>query len=397
MLHDSEATFMQLWTSLMAAIIFWAASLALVCLFQPLMAYIWDAKKLRRFPCQNPLSGITNFGYIVERYRGFRSKNLHKLHEESPIIRLGPNSLSFSSPDAIRAIYGHSTTCVKEDMYAAPAGPHSSLLEVISKQEHARKRRYMSHALATRNLITWESKVTDKVERLLCQFDRICNEAVLLRGEKHGDIDFRRWSNLFTVEAICDIALSFRLGCLDRGDDAVTIMNSEGKHDTVHYIDCLHAGKRATSMLVWLTNWFRLLKATLSMVPGYFRAQWAQGNQFDSLVRYLTLERIRRHQDGEELDDVVQSILMDKGGRARGLDAGEIEAEVGVLREYTSDMSQLTCLTQTCSRCRLRYHRDCFDSRRVSSSSHPKGARTPSRRGRCCPGATHSSRILRSS
>ncbi|KAJ4312881.1 hypothetical protein N0V94_007221 [Neodidymelliopsis sp. IMI 364377] len=59
------------------------------------------------------------------------------------------------------------------------------------------------------------------------------------------------------------------------------------------------------------------------------------------LVRYLTLERIRRHEDGEELDDIVKSILMDKGGRARGLDAGEFEAEVGVLLDAGSDTTAI--------------------------------------------------------
>ncbi|EXK27167.1 hypothetical protein FOMG_16239 [Fusarium oxysporum f. sp. melonis 26406] len=95
-------------------------------------------------------------------------------------------------------------------MYAAPAGPHASLLDVVKKQDHARKRRYMSHVMAIRNLETLENKVTDKIERLLKQFDQI--------SEKSNDsgnqvVDFRKWTNLFTLGAIMDIALSHHLGC----------------------------------------------------------------------------------------------------------------------------------------------------------------------------------------
>lgn len=71
--------------------------------------YLRDPKALRRFPNMNTFAGITNIPYLFVSYGGFRSKHVYQLHAQGqPIIRIGPNSLSFSSPKAIKDIYGHS-------------------------------------------------------------------------------------------------------------------------------------------------------------------------------------------------------------------------------------------------------------------------------------------------
>ncbi|KAL6871762.1 cytochrome P450 [Trichoderma longibrachiatum] len=313
-------------------------SLALLLLvLEPLATYLWDSKNLRRFPNASYLSGITDFAYIVQRYRGFRSKEIHQAHLKHPVLRIGPNSLSFSSAEAIRAIYGHNTPCTKGGTYVTAAGAHTSLLDSVIKEEHARKRRILSHAFATRNLEQWEFKVTDKVQQLVAQFDRICREG-------QGDattVDFRLWSNLFTIEAIADIALSRQLGCLGSGSDVVTIVK-DGREKEVHYIDCLHSGRRATSMLIWSTKWFSSLRFVLKRLPGFFRTQWRKGQDFDEMVQHFVRQRLQRFEAGEKLEDLVACLLQDKHGEARKLGIGEIEAEVATLLDAGSDTTAIS-------------------------------------------------------
>ncbi|KAL7817966.1 cytochrome P450 [Trichoderma aethiopicum] len=313
-------------------------SLALLLLvLEPLATYLWDSKNLRRFPNATYLSGITDFAYIFQRCRGFRSKEIHQAHLKHPVLRIGPNSLSFSSPEAIRAIYGHNTPCTKGGTYVTAAGAHTSLLDSVIKEEHARKRRILSHAFATRNLEQWEFKVTDKVQQLVAQFDRICCEG---NGEA-ATVDFRLWSNLFTIEAIADIALSRQLGCLGRGSDVVTIVRN-GREKEVHYIECLHSGRRATSMLIWSTKWFTSLRFVLKRLPGFFRTQWRKGQDFDEMVQHFVRQRLQRYEAGEELEDLVGCLLQDKYGDARKLEIGEIEAEVATLLDAGSDTTAIS-------------------------------------------------------
>ncbi|KAK2598761.1 hypothetical protein N8I77_012149 [Diaporthe amygdali] len=307
---------------------------AFLCLIHPLLLYLWDQKKLRRFPNYTKLSGITGLGYVYERCRGFRSRSLHLAHQQHRIIRIGPNSLSFSSPEAIRSIYGHSTQCYKGDMYDLTRGGHASLLDVVDKGEHARKRRLLSNAFATRNLQQWEFKIADKVRRLLVQFDASCG------GCGEGQIDFRRWTNLFTVDAITDIAASYRTGCLDRGDDFIEFLGGDGDEKRCRYIECLHAPRRLNSIVVWCGSWFPWLRRVLGMLPG-LRAQWKKGLLFDELASHVAYQRVQRHVDGEEVDDLVGSLLQDKQGLPRNLDIGEVTAEMILFMDAGSDTTAI--------------------------------------------------------
>jgi hypothetical protein len=78
-----------------------------LCLFvylivYPIVVYFLDPKGLRKYPNLNLISGITDLGFIYESNRGFRSNALLEAHKKSPIVRIGPNSLSFSDISAIK-------------------------------------------------------------------------------------------------------------------------------------------------------------------------------------------------------------------------------------------------------------------------------------------------------
>lgn len=347
--------------------------------------YIWDSKRLRRFHNQNNLSGITSLGYVYERCRGFRSRNLHLVHQQHSIVRIGPNSLSFSSPDAIRSIYGHATPCSKGDMYDLTRGGHASLLDVVNRNEHARKRRLLSNAFATRNLQHWEYKIIDKVRRLLAQFDAVCGE------DGEGQIDFRRWSNLFTVDAIADIAASHRMGCLDRGDDCITFPSVDGDKRTCRYIEGLHAPRRLNSTVVWCGFWFTYLQRALKLVSR-LRSQFQKGAVFDELASHLTNQRVHRQLAGEQVDDLLGSLLQDKQGLPRDFDIGEVTAEMIVFSKSVSERPDEQHSVQTnldqanisLSGCRLRYHRHRPDARHVLSPPKSQSLVTSPPRNRRC-------------
>ena len=313
-------------------LIFWLLIILFLCIIEPFATYFWDTKKLRRFPNATRFSGIFNISFILQRLRGFRSKEIHLIHQKHHVLRIGPNTISFSSPSAIKAIYGHSTPCIKGGSYAAALRSHPGLIEVIDKQQHASKRRILSHAFATRNLEEWEFKVVDKVQRLLRQFDRICLEE-RAGGSENGIVDFRRWANLFSVDAIVDIALSERSGCLDRGDDLITIITSEGRSKAVRFIKTLHAARRPTSMFIW-SSWYWYLELILKNIPGFFRDQRQVGRGFTEIIEHLVRQRLKRYHQGEELDDLTSCLLENKAGQARNLIVEEIEGDITTLRKY---------------------------------------------------------------
>jgi hypothetical protein len=109
---------------------------------------------------------------------------------------------------------------MKDESYIVGAGTHFHLADVVDKHEHARKRKVLSSVYALKNLEGWEYKVADKVQRMMGHFDKVCT-APLPMGAKFSDpqdvnLDFRAWSNFFSLDAIADIGLSEKLGFLDQ-------------------------------------------------------------------------------------------------------------------------------------------------------------------------------------
>lgn len=69
------------------------------CLFD----YFKDPKGLRRYSNLDFFAGMTNIPFLVLAHKGFRSKRLQELHAQGiPVIRTGPNALSYGSSRAIK-------------------------------------------------------------------------------------------------------------------------------------------------------------------------------------------------------------------------------------------------------------------------------------------------------
>lgn len=317
--------------AIMALLLLCTLTLIWIIVF-PVLRYLYDAKNLRKYPNQNCFSGLTSLAYVLERRNNFRTRKLYREHLQHPIIRLGPTVLSFASVGAIKDIYGHGTPCLKDDVYRCIQGDSPHILNVTDKDDHARKRRMLSNAFAAKNLEQWEFKITDKVEKLVAQFDQRCTDPLNGQPVDPEDltINFRFWSNLFTVDAIADIALSERLGLLESGSDLFTKRRGKSTK-SFNFLESIHCGSRAVSRFVGATDWFPILKAASRLFYPQFRAY---GNDFGEIVEELTARRIERYQAGTNSSDFLACLIEDKAGSQRNLDRAEIEAETSVLSEF---------------------------------------------------------------
>ncbi|KAL2846904.1 cytochrome P450 [Aspergillus pseudoustus] len=312
---------------------------------RPLAVYFYDNKALRKYPNQNLLSGITNLASIRERLRRFRTRDLYLQHQKHPVIRVAPNMLSFGDVKAIKDIYGFGSSCQKHEMYKLQNGEgHLNILNVIDREDHNRKRRMLSHAFSTKNLETWEFKITDKVEKLVAQFDKRAHSPAWKKGTSQPDgtlVDARYWFNLFTVDAIADIALSERLGMLESGSDVVQI-GGPGEEGRAHpFIADMHEAARVKSKIVGTLDWYFVLKAVVTFFSSHARAQWKCGGDVGQTVINLAAKRLRRHGDGEDIDDFLSCLIADKAGNARGLDMDELKAETNILLDAGSETTAI--------------------------------------------------------
>lgn len=319
------------------------ASLLLVFLFlyfiaYPIFEYFRDAKGLRRYPNFAPFSGMSAVPFMILASRGFRSKELSEMHKKEPVLRTGPNTLSYGDVRAIKDIYGHGTKCIKDPSYIVTAGSHYHLADVIDRGEHSQKRKVLSSAYALKNLETWEFKVSDKIERLIAHFDKVCtapaSEAVV-KGKMAPDpedvnLDFRGWSNFLTLDVIADIGLSEKLGFLDTGSDVCIAERKDGSTYNVNLREALYPNAHKQSLILWNYDWYSTLNKLVDVFP-FFRRMQEKGCHWDNIVWRRSIDRLRRYEAGEKLDDFFQALMEDKNGRPNNLEWGNVVSEVNIM------------------------------------------------------------------
>ncbi|KAI0973723.1 cytochrome P450 [Xylaria arbuscula] len=316
----------------------------------PVVVYFRDAKGLRKFHNMSQFSGMSNIPFMILAHGGARSTYLAKLHKKQPILRTGPNALSFGSVLAIKDIYGHGTPCLKDESYEISAGSDYHLADVIDRADHARKRRVLSAAYAIKNLQEWEFKVADKVERLFKKFDSCCTDP-LPKGQIYPDpndvnVDYRQWTNYFTLDAITDIGLSESLGLLDRGNDTVTARRPDGTTYEVDIRQALYPTARKQSLLIWSYENYKLLDKISNLIPFYRRMSESAVN-WEAIVQNYSHRRLERYKAGQSNDDFFQSLMESKKGEANNLPWGEVVAEVNIMMNagsVTTAIALTNCL-----------------------------------------------------
>lgn len=311
----------------------------------PVLKYFRDAKGLRKYPNLFPASGISDLPMVVEAHRGFPSQTILKAHLKHPVVRIGPNTLSFSEAQAIKDIYGHNTKCTKDTYYSIIVGSHHSLFDEVDKPEHARKRKMMSNAYAIKNLEEWEHKVADMTGRLIKQFDDKCT-SLLPRDQKEPNkdemIDYRLWTNLFTFAAISNIGVSEDTGLIEQGNDFIDSESMEdGTVENLPFRKCLFARQWATANLRWSYRWFRFLIRLSKIFSPTYRRKWRLAKGFSSITYRRATKRLQRYQAGEKLDDFFSALMENKTGEPNYLEWGEIVSEVGLMIDAGSDTTAI--------------------------------------------------------
>lgn len=314
----------------------------------PVIYYFYDSKGLRKYPNYSLLSGVTDLSHCYLSACGFRSKALYEAHKRAPILRIGPNSLSFGNVQTIKDIYGHNTKCLKDLNYVILGGTHTHLIDVVDKSDHARKRKTMSAAFAIRNLERWEHKVADMTGRLLKAFDARCTSPLpseqAIPDAAELTVDFNKWINLFTIDAINNIALSSSLGLLEQGSDIVTAQKPDGTLYKARYRNAQNQLAYAQATFVWDYSHYHWLAWLSQLVPKWRKA-WKEAEHWNDVVLHQAAERLKRYQAGEKLDDFFSSLMEDKSGNPNNLEWGEIVSEINVIINAGADTTAIA-LTQ---------------------------------------------------
>ncbi|KAJ5540493.1 cytochrome P450 [Penicillium frequentans] len=161
------------------------------------------------------------------RRRGLTERQMHEKYN-SPLLRLGPNTVSVSDPEAIRVIYGWKPVFKKSRLYISQqvTTEHGNVLGTLSSTRdedwHSKLRRPVANAYALSTLVEYEPLV-DSTTRT---FVREVTERFVKTGEECPLSD---WLQMYAFDIIGELTFSKRFGFLESGKDLNNMMYHTGR------------------------------------------------------------------------------------------------------------------------------------------------------------------------
>ncbi|RAR15793.1 pisatin demethylase [Stemphylium lycopersici] len=170
------------------------------------------------------VASITRFWYIVDVARGSSEKTQRHLHElygrsHGKIVRIAPNEVVISDPEAIKAIYSaHSRfTKVTSDLtdfylpFRATWARYPDAFTNLDERQHAERRRIVNPLYSMSNVVQLEENIDKCLHVLIERFSE--------RAAKGNVVDISEWAQWYAFDVIGQLFFSCMFGFLESAYD----------------------------------------------------------------------------------------------------------------------------------------------------------------------------------
>ena len=217
-------------TLLQNALIFVGAHWALVLIFMITLKLVRNRYQRGLSKIPGPfLASLTDLWLFYHCWCGksYKDYELHRKYN-SPLLRLGPNTISVSDGTAIKIIYDYKRIFPKSRLYVCQQWTSSTgvvtphLSSMRDEKLHSLIRRPVSHAYSLSVLLDFEALVDSTTKEFHRQMDnRFCGRDEVC----HLD----RWLQMYAFDVVGELTFSKRLGFLESGSDVNNMMYHTGR------------------------------------------------------------------------------------------------------------------------------------------------------------------------
>ena len=251
---------------------------------------------LRHYP--GPLWwAVSRLPWLFSTIRGTIIHDLKAFHDAyGPVVRVAPNEVSYTTPDATKAIYQANPELPKDPMHLPPFHNGRPGILAADHDDHRRYRRLLSGAFSDRGMRAQQAMIQSHVDLLITRLKERC-------GGPTAAVDMCEWYNWTTFDIIGDLAFGESFGCLEH---AATHQWIAGIQGNVKAIPVVNAIRR-----------FGLDWAIPLLAPKRLLAMRARNAQFTA----DQVDRRRRH-GAEPRGDLWDGMIQVGGGKGDDDGAG---------------------------------------------------------------------------
>jgi len=169
------------------------------------------------------LAKITDLHQAYHALKGDRQVEFYRCHQKyGDIVRFGPNSISINTNTALKSIYGFKANVRKADFYRVfpPTKTAFSTHTSIDKNEHARKRRVLSHAFSDTAIKAMDKFILNHVRSFCAQLDSGSSALSPLSPSSNNEKEKRPWSPAKNISDLCNYLTFDIMGDLCFGNDS---------------------------------------------------------------------------------------------------------------------------------------------------------------------------------
>jgi cytochrome P450 len=210
---------------------------------------------------------------------------LHKRYGD--IVRVAPDGLAFSHPDAWQDIMGHQkgqAEFAKADWFYRPVEQPSHVVNE-GREQHGRLRRQMAHGFSEKAMRDQEPMIRGYVDMLLERLHEFC--------KSDSPVVLSDWYNYTTFDIIGDLAFGEPFGCLQGS-------NLDG------WIKGIFEAGRIGIVLQALSFYPLVKRGLLAMVPASMKDAHEKHQK-------LTEQKMMRRMEKEEgRPDLIEGLLRKK-------------------------------------------------------------------------------------
>ncbi|KAH8801441.1 cytochrome P450 [Xylogone sp. PMI_703] len=189
---------------------------------------------------------ISRFWLVVQVLKGNIDKKQRELHRKyGKIVRIAPNEVSVSDPEAVRVIYSVNSGFTKTDFYnpfASHISPNEDLFTQRDEKLHAYRRKFVNNLYSLTSILESEQYVDDCTHMFITRMDEFA-----ISGKS---MDLGIWFQMYAFDVIGELFFGKQFGFMkDRHD----------YHDYIRSLDLLLPAVATTSVLPSYVRGIRIL------------------------------------------------------------------------------------------------------------------------------------------